>query len=121
MRSKSYLARLYCKEGLSQNAIGKRLGVARTAVGESLKKLGLLAEKRNRDAQSGRIPFGSDYIDGKLVRNLEELKTIRMMKQLKGRGESLRGIANELNARLIPTKNNGVWQANTVRKILARV
>jgi hypothetical protein len=44
-----------------------------------------------------------------------------MIKQLKSNGFSLRGIARELNKRLIPTKNNGVWQANTIRKILIKL
>jgi hypothetical protein len=33
----------------------------------------------------------------------------------------VRGIARELNKRLVPTKKNGIWQANTVSKILAKV
>jgi len=44
-----------------------------------------------------------------------------VIKQLKSSGFSIRGIAGELNKRLIPTKNNGIWHANMVRKILARV
>ena len=42
------------------------------------------------------------------------------MRQLRSNGLSLRKIAEELNRRLIPTKNHGLWQANTVRKILER-
>ena len=44
-----------------------------------------------------------------------------MMRQYASTGNSLRGIAKELNRKLVPTKNNGIWQANTVRKILRRV
>ena len=43
-----------------------------------------------------------------------------MIRQYRVGGLSLRGGAGELNQRLIPTKNNGIWQANTVRNILAR-
>ncbi|RKX81679.1 MAG: hypothetical protein DRP58_11550 [Spirochaetes bacterium] len=63
--------------------------------------------------------FGYNY--GKLEKNEEEQEIIRVIKQLKSSGFSIRGIAGELNKRLIPTKNNGIWHANMVRKILARV
>jgi hypothetical protein len=43
-----------------------------------------------------------------------------MMRQYRAGGMSLREIAGNLNLKLIPTKQNGVWQANTVRGILTR-
>ena len=42
-----------------------------------------------------------------------------MMRQDRASGLSLRAVAASLNLQLIPTKQNGVWQANTVREILA--
>jgi len=42
------------------------------------------------------------------------------MRQLLSGVESLHGIARELDRRLVPTKNAGLWQANTVRLILRR-
>ena len=51
----------------------------------------------------------------------EEQAVIRLVRQLRRKGLSLRAVAEELNERLIPTRNHGVWQANTVRKILQRV
>lgn len=56
----------------------------------------------------------------KLVKNKAEQVVIRMIRQYRVGGLSLRQIAGKLNQRLTPTKNNGVWQANTVREILAR-
>jgi len=35
-------------------------------------------------------------------------------------GLSLRQIVNQLNERLVLSKDGGTWQANTVRRILAR-
>ena len=64
--------------------------------------------------------FGFDYLNYQLVKNSAEQATIRMMHQYRAGGLSLREIAGNLNQRLVPTKNNGVWQANTVRGILAR-
>jgi len=54
------------------------------------------------------------------VKNKTEQEVIRMIRQFRASGLSLWKIAGELNRRLIPTKNRGIWQANTVRKILAR-
>lgn len=54
------------------------------------------------------------------MKNGSEQQVIRLIRQLEGGGESLHGIARELNRRLVPTKNAGVWQANAVRLILRR-
>ena len=43
------------------------------------------------------------------------------MRQLQGGSQSLNGIARELDRRLVPTKNAGIWQASTVAKILNRL
>ena len=66
------------------------------------------------------MPFGFDYLNHQLVKNGAEQAAIRMMRQYRAGGLSLREIAGNLNLKLIPTKQNGVWQANTVREILAR-
>jgi hypothetical protein len=62
---------------------------------EALDRFGIL---RNGDGRkrTGLLPFGFDYPDHKLVKNGAEQAAIR------------------------PTKQNRIWQANTVRGILAR-
>jgi hypothetical protein len=55
------------------------------------------------------------------VKNGAEPQVIRLIRQLQVGGESLHGIARKLNRRLVPTKNAGLWQANTVGKILHRI
>lgn len=53
---------------------------------------------------------------------LLRLRSKSYLEQLySGRHLSVREIAGKLNQHLIPTKNDRIWQANTVRKILARV
>jgi hypothetical protein len=66
------------------------------------------------------LPFGFDYLGHQLVKNSTEQDAIRMMRQYRSGGLSLRKIAGNLNLKLVPTKQNGIWQANTVREILAR-
>lgn len=76
---------------------------------------------KKRVITQGLIPFGYDYKNGKLEKDKEEQKVIRIIKQLRASGLSFREIARELNRRLVPTKKNGIWQANTVSTILSRV
>jgi hypothetical protein len=88
----------------------------------ALGRLGIAAEGgRNGHAVKGQVPFGWDLHDARFVKNGAEQQIIRLMRQLQGGGVSLRGIAGELNRRLVPTKNAGMWQANTVRTILRRL
>jgi len=55
-----------------------------------------------------------------LVANEAGQAAIRMMREHRADGLALRAIAGARNPALIPTKQNGFWQANTVREILAR-
>jgi len=121
LRNKSYLYNLYIKQGLSKKEIARRLNISHSAIIASFRKLGIHENSTNTThGIQGQIPFGYDYKNGRLEKNEEEQETIRVIKQLNSSGFSLRGIARELNKRLIPTKNNGIWHANTVRKILSR-
>ena len=96
--------------------------MSHSAVLAALGKLGIATDGgRNGHAVRGQVPFGWDFQDSRLVKNGAEQQVIRLMRQLQGRGESLNGIARELNRRLVPTKNAGIWQANTVGKILHRI
>ena len=51
---------------------------------------------------------------------LDSVWRLGLMRQDRAGGLSLRQIAGQLNERLIPNKDGGTWQANTVRLILAR-
>lgn len=120
LRSKSYLLNLYLRQKLSKREIARQLNVSHSAVIEALRKAGIHGNISNENKRKGQIPFGYDYKDGKFIKNEREQEAIRLIKQLKANGLSLRGIARELNKNLIPTKNNGIWQANTIRNILNR-
>ncbi len=87
-----------------------------------LKALDRFSIPRNEDARRsvGPLRFGFDYLNHQLVKNGAEQAVIRMMRQYRAGGLFLREIAGNLNQGLIPTKQNGVWQANTIRGILAR-
>ena len=117
------LRRLYCGAGLSIREIARKAEVGHSTVLIHLRRCGI--DLRREDVsrkRKGRIPFGWEYLNHNLVKNPDEQQIIRMIRQYICRGESFRGIARELklNRNLVPTKNNGIWQANTVKKILER-
>jgi hypothetical protein len=106
---------------LSSREIGRELDISHQAVLSVIGKFGLNGSNGSDRHKPGQIPFGWDYVDYQLKKNREEQDVIRIIKQLKATGFSLRGISAELNKQLVPTKNNGIWHANTVKKILERV
>ncbi len=120
VRSKSFLMNLYSKEKLSVREIAKLTRTSHSTILLALSKIGIPLNG-NGHKRKGQIPFGFDYRDYRLIRKKEEQEVIRMIRQYRVNGLSLRKIADELNQKLIPTKNCGIWQANTVRKILERI
>jgi hypothetical protein len=115
------VASLHQEAGFSALQIARRLDVSHGAVLSALGKLGITGHGgRNGHHVKGQAPLGWDLHDARFVKNGAKQQVIRLMRQLQGGGASLHGIARELNRRLVPTKNAGVWQANTVRNILLR-
>ena len=115
------LRKLYCGKGLSVREIARKAGVSHSTVLAHLRRHGIKIRERDLPRKrKGQVPFGWEYRSYKLVKNPDEQRIIRMIRQYASVGKSFRGIARELNGSLIPTKNNGIWQANTVRKILDR-
>jgi DNA invertase Pin-like site-specific DNA recombinase len=82
-------------------------------------KAGLQAKKR-RGERVGQLPLGHDLADdGKhLIPNPDEQAAIAMVKGLRAEGRTIRAIVDEMNARAIPTKENGRWHIPTVARIL---
>jgi hypothetical protein len=120
VQSKQHVKTLV-KQQLSSREIGRELDISHQAVLSAIEKFSLDGSNGSAQFRPGQIPFGWDYIDYQLKKNREEQEVIRIIKQLKSSGFSLRGISAELNKQLVPTKNNGIWHANTVKKILERV
>lgn len=121
LKNSSYISSLRLKYKLTMREIARRLHTSHSAVSQALKRAGIKRTlTTSPDRRKGQIPFGFDYIDFKLVKNMQEQEAIRIIKQMKITGLSLRACAREMNKHLIPAKNNGIWQANTVKKILER-
>jgi len=81
-----------------------------------------LAHKREiGEKTGGSEPFGFNAIKGKLYDNAEEQKTISLILELSGKGESLRGICRKLEDAKITRKSGSTsWHPQTVADILKR-
>ena len=119
LRSKSYLAQLYAGRHLSARQIARLTEVSRSTALAALSRCGIPKNGHNC-THPGQLPFGYDYQNYSLVKNQAEQGVIRLMQQGRAGGLSLRQIAGQLNQRMVPSKDGGTWQANTVRLILAR-
>lgn len=64
------------------------------------------------------IPYGYDYIDGKLVVNKEEAEIVKKIFQWYLDGKSIGWIVKTLQNQKISTKKGGVWAKKTVSSIL---
>ena len=64
------------------------------------------------------IPYGYEYIDGKLVVNEKEAEVVRRIFDMYLEGFSMKKIADVLNSENIPTKQDRKWASQTVAVIL---
>jgi len=81
-----------------------------------------LAHKRaNGEKTGGDVPYGYRLEEGRLVKDAGEQKAIVLIRQLHGKGHSLRAIAAELEARGYQTKTHRPhWHHKTVAAIMER-
>jgi len=77
--------------------------------------------KRQLGEFLGAVPLGFT-VEGKMLQVLEaELATVRAIFLQRARGAILQEIADDLNARGVPTKRGGRWHPSTVRAILNNI
>ncbi len=82
-----------------------------------------MAHKRSRGERLGQIPYGFGLAaDGiTLIVNPAEQEALRLIRELKSLGLTLRAIAAELNLRGIVTKSGSAeWKHTSIASILAR-
>jgi hypothetical protein len=97
LKNRAYIQRLYRDEKLSSRSIGRRIGAAQSSVSDALHRHRLTDEAREPNKRPQQVPFGFDYKNGKFVPNPTEQQVIRMIRQLRTDGLSLRDIAAHLN------------------------
>ena len=74
--------------------------------------------KTNGGILGFNIPYGYDYINGKLIINQNESENVKNIFQNYLNGISMKKIAGELNYKSVPTKLNKKWGIQTVSLIL---
>jgi len=82
-----------------------------------------LQYKKSQGERTGKIPFGFTLAaDGvNLVADRQEQQVLELIDSLHAAGESLRAIANELNKRMIPTKQGArEWKHSTIQRLVSR-
>ncbi|MCK9602668.1 MAG: recombinase family protein, partial [Sphaerochaeta sp.] len=81
-----------------------------------------LAHKRNQGEKTGGdVPFGYRVRSGKLYRHAEEQKAVRLILDLSGKGESLRGICRDLEAAGVARKRGSLsWHPTVVHRVIQR-
>ncbi len=84
-------------------------------------RFALAHKKANGEKTGGTVPFGYKVRSGKLSRNAEEQKAVRLILDLAGKGETLRGICRALEAAGITRKQGSrSWHPQVVSDILQR-
>ena len=81
-----------------------------------------LAHKRSLNEKTGGdVPFGYRVRAGKLYRHADEQKAVRLVLDLAGKGESLRGICRKLEGAGVARKNGSrTWHPQSVLRIIER-
>jgi site-specific DNA recombinase len=65
--------------------------------------------KKQNSEVYGRLQYGWDNVNGKLIKNKSEFSIIKRIKNLRSRGYSWRKIANRLNDDNIQSKEGKIW------------
>lgn len=75
-------------------------------------------EKKSKGLVSGRLMYGYNDVNGRLVRNEEEMKVISRIKGLRSRGYSWGKISNRLNEDGVKSKYGGDWYMSSVYNMM---
>jgi len=75
--------------------------------------------KKSNDLVYGNLIFGKTKDGDRLIDNVDELKVIKYMKNLRKRGYSYFKISDRLNQKNIKSKNGNQWYGSGVRNVLS--
>jgi hypothetical protein len=110
----------YAEKGLSLRQIAAQKIHSRQVISDVLKANGVhLRAPRQIHENPSRLKFGYRKKAGKVVPHMGEQQVIQAIKDLKGEGMTLRGIAQRMTALRIPSKNGKPkWHPMMVKRIL---
>ena len=85
----------------------------------SIKTKDALQHKIEHGGKVGRAPFGSRYVDGELVEELQEMRIVRrVVRNYKYEGVGLSEIARRLNKRKVESQTGKPWTPQMVQGIV---
>jgi len=126
----SRVAPLY-EKGLSLRDIQTQTDISKTTIRKTLLKGGvnlrenrstsLLKEWKTTGKQAALPPYGFGYLQGKVVPNPKEFKTLLLIRKLWQKGVNANAIATKLNSQRIPSRMAKEWSWNAVKNILDRL
>src|SRR5690606_23240364 len=100
--------------GCSLREIEEKTGFAKTSIREALTSRGYTLRRatkgpkknsaRSASMRSPVLPFGYDWLDGKLVIDPKEYRVVQKILQLWRKGLNARVIAERLNQQQVPTR-----------------
>jgi len=116
--------------GCSLREIEQKTGFAKTSIREALTSRGYTLRRatrgpkkksqRSSTMRSPVLPFGYDWLDGKLVIDAKEYRVIQKILHLWQKGVSARVIADRLNQQNIPTRMGKRWFHSSVSSVIKR-
>jgi len=75
-------------------------------------------EKKKNGLVYGRLMYGYDSVDGVLLKNIDELKVVRRVKNLRSRGWSWRKISLKLNEDGVRSKEGKIWYDGSLYNVM---
>lgn len=73
-----------------------------------------LERRKKKGFHHGTPPYGYDLENGKLKRNPQEYKVVKLIIDLHGKGISCGKIRDELNRRKLAKRNGKIWDRSTI-------
>lgn len=73
---------------------------------------------RNGTYKLSSLPYGYDYVDGKITMNKAQAEVVKRVFADSLSGKGANKIAQELNDEDVPTKRGGQWRESTIRSML---
>lgn len=119
--NEEFLRDRYLLKQLSTRQIAAEIRSARSTVKEAIRrlKIPMRPEDEARKLSKGQLAYGERLVQGKIVPHKAEQKVIQEILKRHRFGSSYSMIADWLNSKGVPTKNNAnSWQRPTVYKII---
>jgi hypothetical protein len=118
------------RSGCSLREIEAKTGFAKTSIREALTSRGYTLRRavkcpkkkasRSKQMRSPVLPYGYDWLDGKLVVDPKEYRVVQKILRLWREGKSARLIADSMNQQNIPTRMGKRWFHSSVNSVIKR-